>query len=108
MAKRKKPRNLGPGRKRMRRPDRLHAAVKWRSGYGGKNIVRGYARWFGVDLLCALVELRMIGVSVDADYEQRIRRTIAASVEARARWRTAKLAAESKVAEIEWPEDFVG
>lgn len=52
MGKRKKKNsNLGPRRKRMRRPARLMAAVKWRAGYGGKNIVRGYARWFGVDLI---------------------------------------------------------
>jgi len=107
MAKRKKKhRNLGPRRKRMRRQARLQAAVKWRSGYGGKNIVRGYARWFGVDLVCAIVELRMLGVAVDAEYEQQIRRTIAARAEARARWRAAKLAAKAKPLEIEWPADW--
>jgi hypothetical protein len=58
--RRKKNRNLGPRCKRMRRPARLQVAVKWRSGYGGKDIVRGYARWFGVDLVCAIVELRML------------------------------------------------
>jgi hypothetical protein len=66
MGKRKKrKRNLGPRRKRMRRPARLMAAVKWRAGYGGKNIVRGYARWFGVDLVCAITELRMLDAVVD-------------------------------------------
>jgi hypothetical protein len=59
------------------------AAVKWRSGYGGKNIVRGYARWFGVDPICAITELRMLGVAVDPDYEAQLRQTIAA----RAGWR---------------------
>lgn len=107
MAKRKKKnRNLGPRRKRMRRPARLEAAVKWRSGYGGKNIVRGYARWFGVDLLCAMVELRVLGVAIDAEYEQQVRRTIAARAEGRARWRAAKLAAKTKPREIEWPDDW--
>lgn len=48
MAKRKNNRSLGPRRKRMRRPARLQAAVKWRSGYGGKIIVRDYTRWFGM------------------------------------------------------------
>ena len=38
--------------------------------------MRGYARWFGVDLLCAIVELRMLGVAVEAEYEQQIRRTM--------------------------------
>lgn len=106
MAKRKKKRNLGPRRKRMRRPARLQAAVKWRAGYGGEHIVRGYARWFGVDLLCAMVELRMLGVAIDAEYEQQVRRTIAAQAEGRARWRAAKLAAKTKPREIEWPDDW--
>lgn len=104
--RKKKNRNLGPRRKRMRRPARLQAALKWRSGYGGKNIVRGYARWFGVDLLCAIVELRMLGVAVDAEYEQLIRRTITARAEARARWRAAKLAEKNRSIEVEWPDDW--
>lgn len=100
MAKRKKKnRNLGPRRKRMRRPARLQAAVKWRARYEGKNIVRSYARWFGVDLVCAIVELRMLGVAVDAEYEQQVRRTIAARAEARA-------AARTTPTEIEWPDDW--
>jgi hypothetical protein len=88
------------------RPARLQAAVKWRAGYGGKNIVRGYARWFGVDLVCAIVELRMLGVAVDTEYEQQVRRTIAARADARARWRAAKRAAKTNPAEIEWPDDW--
>jgi hypothetical protein len=102
----KKNRNLGPRRKRMRRPARLQAAVKWRSGYGGNNIVRGYARWFGVDLLCAIVELRMLDVAVDAEHEQQIRRTIAARAEARARRRAAKLAERAKPITFEWRADW--
>jgi hypothetical protein len=106
MAKRKKKRDLGPRRKRMRRPARLQAAVKWRAGYGGKHIVRCYARWSGVDLLCAIVELRMLGVAIDAEDEQQVRRMIAARAEGRARWRAAKLAAKTKPRKIEWPDDW--
>jgi hypothetical protein len=90
----------------MLRPARLQAAVKWRSGYGGKNIVRSYARWFGVDLVCAIVELRMLGVAIDAEYEQQVRRSIATRAEARARWRAAKLAAKTNPPEIDWPHDW--
>lgn len=109
--RRKKNRNLGPRRKRLRRPARLRAAVQWRSGYGGKHIVRGYARWFGVDLVCAIVELRMLGVAVDAEYEQQLRRTIAARAEARARRRATRLAERSRPSELEWlevwPDDWI-
>ena len=104
--KKKKNRNLGPRRKRMRRPARLMAAVAWRSGYGGKNLVRGYARWFGVDLICAITELRMLGVAVDPEYEAQLRRTIAARAGWRARRRAEKLAAKTRPVEIEWPDDW--
>lgn len=107
MGKRKKKnRNLGPRRKRMRRPARLMAAVKWRSGYGGKNFVRGYARWFGVDLICAITELRMLGVAVDPEYEAQLRRTIAARAGWRAKRRAEKLAAKTRPVEVEWPDDW--
>lgn len=106
MGKRKKNRNLGPRRKRMRRPARLMAAMKWRAGYGGKNIVRGYARWFGVDLICASTELRMLGVAVDPEYEVQLRLTIAARATWRARRRAEKLAAKTRSVEIEWPDDW--
>jgi len=102
----KKRRNLGPRRKRMQRQARLQAAVKWRSGYGGKDLVRGYARWFGVDLLYAIVELRMLGVEVDAAREQELRRSVAARAEARARWRAATLAAKARPVEVTWPADW--
>lgn len=105
MAKRRN-RNLGPRRKRMRRSARLQAAVAWRSSYRGKNLVRGYARWFGVDLVCAILELRMLGVAIDAEYEREVRHTIAARTEARARWRAARLAAKTKPPEIEWTDDW--
>ena len=90
----------------MQRPARLQAAVKWRSGYGGKDLVRGYARWFGVDRLCAITELRMLGVEVDAAREQEFRRSIAARAEGRARWRAAKLAAKARSVEVTWPDDW--
>jgi hypothetical protein len=105
--KKKKRQKLGPRRKRMRRPARLQAAVTWRSGYRGKDIVRGYARWFGVDLLCAMVELRMLGVAIDVEHEQRIRQAIAARAETRARQRTARLAAQTKSPTPEWSGDWV-
>src|SRR5882672_1090742 len=100
MGKRKKrKRNLGPRRKRMRRPVRLMAAVKWRAGYGGKNIVRGYARWFGIDLVCAITELRMLGVAVDPEYEAQLRLMIVARTKWRARQRAEELAAKTRPVE---------
>jgi hypothetical protein len=55
----------------MSRPARLQAAKRWLPGYRGKNVVRGYKKWFGVSDVCAIVELRMLGVDIpDARLEQ--------------------------------------
>lgn len=38
--------------------------------------MRGYRRWFGVDLLCAIVELRALGIRIPSEYEAAMRKTI--------------------------------
>ena len=40
--------------------------------YTGKNIVKGYSNWFGVDLICSIKELRMNGVIIDKSYEKQV------------------------------------
>jgi hypothetical protein len=57
----------------MRRAARLMSAVTWLPRYGGKDVVRGYARWYAVDLVCAITELRMLGIHVPAEREERAR-----------------------------------
>lgn len=52
----------------MKRAGRLQSAKKWLDSFEGKNVVRGYAKWFGVDLLCAAKELQLLGVKVDPAY----------------------------------------
>lgn len=60
-----------PRRKRMSRAARLQAAKRWIAEYRGKNLVRGYKKWFGVSDVCAVVELRMLGADLpDARLEQ--------------------------------------
>lgn len=55
----------------LSRPRRLQRAKRWVASYGGKNLVRGYRKRFGVSEVCALVELRMLGVDIpDARLEQ--------------------------------------
>lgn len=56
---------------------RLKLAPKWLSGYTGKNPVRGYARHFSVDLICAITEMRMSGYPVPFKYEVAVKRSIA-------------------------------
>ena len=40
--------------------------------YIGKNIVKGYLKWFGVDLIYSIKELRMNGLIIDEDYVKQI------------------------------------
>jgi hypothetical protein len=55
----------------MRRDARLQAAKRWIAEYRGKNLVRGYRKWFGVNGVCAVLELRMLGIDIpDARLEQ--------------------------------------
>jgi hypothetical protein len=52
----------------MQRSARLQSAKHWISTYNGGNIVKGYKKWFSVDLVCAIKELRMLGVTLDEQY----------------------------------------
>lgn len=76
MTRKRKKKPLPPRRKRMKRAARLQAAPAWLARYSGKNVVRSYARWFGVDLGCALVELQLLGVDLDPGYVTALRRTL--------------------------------
>ena len=76
MSKKKKNGSLPPRRKRMRRQARLDSARQWLAGYSGKNIVRGYRKRYGVDWLCAVRELRQLGVEVDPQYVAQLEITV--------------------------------
>jgi hypothetical protein len=53
-----------PRRKRMSRTARLQSAKHWIPTYSGRDIVKGYRKWYGVDTVCAILELRQLGVDV--------------------------------------------
>lgn len=91
------------GQKRLSRAARLKKAKRWLAGYRGKNLVRGYQKWFGVDGVCAVLELRMLGVDIpDARLEQ-ARRAEQARATHRARQRE-KYTARSSTPE--WDDEF--
>lgn len=83
----KKNNDKGPRRKRMRRKARLGSArdTEWVTKYQGKNIIKGYSNWYGVDLVTAIVELRMLGVPIDNAREAEVRASIESRSEARKR-----------------------
>ena len=67
MGRKRQTKQLGPRRKRMNRPERLQSAVPWLKQYGGKNVLRGYCRHFGVDWRSAAIELKQLGVHLDPE-----------------------------------------
>lgn len=76
MFKKKTNRSFPPRRKRMRRQARLDSARQWLASYSGKHIVRGYRKRYGVDWLCAVRELRLLGVELDPRYVAQLEVTV--------------------------------
>ena len=58
-----------PRRLRMNRAARLQSAKHWLPTYPGRDLVKGYQNWYGVSKVCAIIELRQLGINVD---EQRL------------------------------------
>lgn len=75
----------------MTRKSRLQAAPHWISQYPGKNILRGYRKHFAVDLECAIKELTILGISLDAQYLSQVRRSDQARIRHRQMQRQAAL-----------------
>lgn len=72
--KKKKNKNLGPRSKRMNRKGRLQSGREWIKTYEGNHIIKGYAKWYGVTKLCAMIELEMLGLKFSEKKKAGIRR----------------------------------
>lgn len=59
------------------RERRLQSAKEWLQAYKGKHLVRAYAKRFHVDLLCAITELRLLGIAITEEYETAVKRSVA-------------------------------
>ncbi|MEZ4248200.1 MAG: hypothetical protein R3B99_08185 [Polyangiales bacterium] len=65
----------------MKREGRLSSARHWMPvGLSVFQLVRRYARWYGVDQLCAAKELAMLGVEISSSELEAIRRAYDARV----------------------------
>jgi hypothetical protein len=64
---------LCPRHKRLKREGRLQAAKHWLPKYEGKSIVKGYKQAFGVNKICAVLELRMLGYEISGDYLENLK-----------------------------------
>lgn len=64
---------LCPRHKRLKREGRLQASRHWLPKYEGKNIIKGYSKHFGVNKICASLELRMLGYEISDDYIDKLK-----------------------------------
>ena len=69
----KKKKSLSPRQKRLDRERRFSAAKSWMEKYPGKNLVKGYRKHFGVSILCAAIELKMLGVEINPEYIEKLK-----------------------------------
>ena len=65
-------------KKSPKREYRILSAKSWIKTYSGNNIVKGYSKKYSVDKLCAVKELRMIGVDISEEYEKQLINSIEA------------------------------
>ncbi|WP_371362106.1 hypothetical protein SRRS_33440 [Sporomusa rhizae] len=66
-------------RKTSKRTQRLKLAQQWLIKYEGKNIVKSYRKHFGVDILCAITELQILGITFTNEYINSVKKTIEAN-----------------------------
>lgn len=90
----------------MGRVARLQSArvTRWVETYPGKNLVRWYRKAFGVDELCAVVELRELGVPIPAEREERLRKQAANQARTVADWKPEESTGDW-VREFPWSDD---
>lgn len=78
MGKGKNKSSSTPKRKRYNKNDRLQNAKKWAEQYNGKNIAKGYSNWFGVDLVCAINELEVLGSKFKQTFKEQVKQSLIA------------------------------
>ena len=74
----------------MKRDARLQAAKYWIPTYEGIDIIKGYSKHFGVDKLCAIKELEILGHKFKPEYIKQVKESLKAQVRANQKHRTGK------------------
>ncbi len=72
-----------PRRKRMTRERRLQSAAStdFLKTHQAKDTIRHYARRYGVDLLCAVTELRVLGMTISPECEESLKKSLKGRIE---------------------------
>ena len=56
----------------LKREHKLRSAKDWLKTYSGNNVVKGYSKKYSVNKLCAIKELRMLGIEISEAYERQL------------------------------------
>jgi len=64
-----------PKRKRLKKHQRLQDSKRWIFEFKGKNLVKSYKKWYGVDIICAIDELETMGYDFP-QYKKEIKRQL--------------------------------
>lgn len=92
----------------MNRAARLGSAKHWLPTYTGCDVVKGYRKWYGVSTVCAITELRQLGIKVDEQRLIQAKRTeeSAALQRAKKRQERAEKRVEEETPLVEFDENF--
>jgi hypothetical protein len=93
----KNKRSNTPKRKRLKKEGRLQTGNEFIKNYTGKRIVKGYANWYGVSLLTAVNELKILGVAISEEYIQQLKITEENKIKERQKRREEKALAEKMI-----------
>ena len=100
---RKRKKTLAPRHKHMDRKRRLDSATHWITKYKGENIIKGYKNHFGVDWLCAIKELHLLGVGLDHRYVDKLKLSVKNRIIEKQRLKEGKK--QELTNEISWNSD---
>jgi hypothetical protein len=104
--KNKERNNMLSHKQTLPRQQRLQSAKQWLVSYKGRHIVKAYARRNHVDLVCAIKELRMLGVTVTEEYEAAVMRSAADRIAQKKKKQEALLVEMNAGRGIEQDENF--
>ncbi len=81
--------------KRMKREGRLKAFKYWIPKYEGENIIKGYSNDFGVNKLCAIKELEMLGYNFKLEYIMQVKESLKAHEKLKQEYKLGKKQSEN-------------
>ncbi len=93
-------------KKKLIRIRRLESALEWVKTYSGKRIVHAYAKKYKVDKLCAIKELRLVGIEITKEYENQLKQSIEALKKQRQLIKDKKKQELDSIYGIDYDENF--